>query len=217
MSEIRFEFGEAGEISGSLHYSREARDGGRLSVRFTAMRLRHPDGSARTFALDFNNIGNMDPLFFLESLDQGYLRDKLTNLSAQSLDLFKTVENVRRVLEEEEHDLEPDQVEAVERAIDLAAETFAGDRRSACEGLIRALGRMELPCFQDDPFHLIGSRRTLEGRLFERIVWPGLLMTIEGQVSRDPDLDARIGAIVAGVAQPGTDPEDDWLEPGSDF
>jgi hypothetical protein len=39
------------------------------------------------------------------------------NLSPRRFDLFKTVENVRRVLEEEDRDLEPDQVEAAERGI----------------------------------------------------------------------------------------------------
>lgn len=218
MSEVGFEFGDGDEVSGSLRYSREPEDGGRLSVRFTAMRLRRPDGSERAFALDFNNIGRTDPLAFLESLDQGYLNDKLTNLSARSFDLFRTVENVRRVLEEEERELEPDQVEAAERAIDLAAEAFAGDHRSACEGLIRALQRTDLPCFQDDPFHLIGSRCTLESRLFERTVWPALLLAVEDRIGRDPELEGTIEAVVAGVPLPTPEPDEGgWSEPDPGF
>lgn len=218
MSEVGFEFGESGEVSGSLRYSRDPEDGGRLSVRFTATRMRRPDGSERTFALDFNNIGKTDPLAFLESLDQGYLNDKLTNLSARSFDLFRTVENVRRVLEEEGAELDPDQVEAAERAIDLAAEAFAGDHRSACEGLIRALQRTDLPCFRDDPFHLIGSRGTLESRLFERIVWPALLLAVEDRIGRDPELEGTIEAVVAGVPLPTPEPDEGgWSEPDPGF
>ena len=178
MNEVGFEFGGSGDVSGSLRYSREPEDGGRLRVEFSSNTLRRADGSRKTFLLEFNNIGRTDPLVFLESLDQGYLNDKLANLSSRRFDLFRTVENVRRVLQEEDLELEPEQIEAAERAIDLAAEAFAGDHRSACEGLIRALQRTDLPCFQDDPFHLIGSRCTLESRLFERVVWPALLMAI---------------------------------------
>ena len=170
MPEVRFGFETPEGLSGELAYAREPGDGGRLELRFTSPRLRRADGSDKWFELRFNNIGETGPLAFLESLDQGYLNDKLTNLSVRRFDLFGTVENVRRVLEEEDRELDPDQVEAAERAIDLAAEAFAGDHRSACEGLIRALQRTDLPCFRDDPFHLIGSRGTLESRLFERIV-----------------------------------------------
>ena len=207
MSEVRFGFETPEGLSGELAYEREPGDGGRLQLRFTSPRLRLADGSDKWFELRFNNIGETDPLVFLESLDQGYLNDKLTNLSPRRFDLFKTVENVRRVLEEEDRDLEPDQVEAAERAIDLAAEAFAGDHRSACEGLIRALQRTDLPCFRDDPFHLIGSRCTLESRLFERTVWPALLMAVEDRIVQDPELEARITAIVAGVTPPEADPE----------
>ena len=218
MSEVGFEFGESGEVSGSLCYSREPEDGGRLSVRFTATRLRRPDGSERPFALDFNNMGRTDPLAFLESLDQGYLNDKLTNLSARSFDLFRTVENVRRVLQEEERELEPEQIGEAERMIDLAAECFAGDHRSACEGLIRALQRTDLTCFQDDPFHLIGHRRTLESRIFERTVWPAVLEAIEERLARDPELEGRMEAVVAGVPLPAPDPDEGtWSEPDPGF
>lgn len=207
MPEVRFGFETPERLSGELAYAREPDGGGQLELRFTSPRLRRADGSDKWFTLGFNNIGPTDPLVFLESLDQGYLNDKLTNLSPRRFDLFKTVENVRRVLEEEDRDLEPDQVEAAERAIDLAAEAFAGDHRSACEGLIHALRRTELSCFQDDPFHLIGSRCTLESRLFERTVWPALLMAVEDRIVQDPELEARITAIVAGVTPPEADPE----------
>lgn len=212
MTEVRFEFGGMGEVSGSFAYAREPAEGGRLRVEFSSKTLRRADGARKTFLLEFNNIGQTEPLPFLESLDQGYLNDKLTNLSARRFDLFKTVENVRRVLEEEDRDLEPDQVEAAERAIDLAAEAFAGDHRSACEGLIHALRRTELPCFQDDPFHLIGSRRTLENRLFERVVWPAVLEAIDDKLSLNLDIEERLEAVVQGRPLPeeepdGSDPE----------
>lgn len=211
MSQIRFGFETPDGLSGELAYAREPDGGGQLDLRFTSPRLRRADGSEKWFTLSFNNIGETDPLVLLESLDQGYLNDKLTNLSARRSDLFRTVENVRRVLQEEEPDLEPDQIEAAERAIDLAAEAFAGDHRSACEGLIHALRRTELPCFQDDPFHLIGSRRTLENRVFERIVWPALLMAVEDRIVRDPELETGIGRIVAG-SQP-IDPDLEGFSP----
>lgn len=217
MPEVRFGFETPEGLSGELAYAREPGDGGRLELRFTSRRLRRADGSDKWFDLNFNNIGETGPLVFLESLDQGYLNDKLTNLSVRRFDLFGTVENVRRVLEEEDRDLDPDQVEAAERAIDLAAEAFAGDHRSACEGLIRALQRTDLPCFRDDPFHLIGSRRTLESRLFERIVWPALLLAVEDRIVRDPELETRIGAILSGTSLPDSDPEAEWSEPNSGF
>lgn len=216
MPEVRFGFETPEGLSGELSYAREPGDGGRLELRFTSPRLRRADGSDKWFELRFNNIGETDPLVFLESLDQGYLNDKLTNLSVRRFDLFRTVENVRRVLGEEGRDLDPDQVEAAERAIDLAAEAFAGDHRSACEGLIRALQRTDLPCFRDDPFRLIGSRGTLESRLFERIVWPALLMAVEDRIGRDPELEGRIGAILTGTPLPDSDPEAE-SEPNSGF
>lgn len=218
MPEVRFGFETPEGLSGELAYAREPGDGGRLELRFTSPRLRRADGSDKWFELRFNNIGETGPLAFLESLDQGYLNDKLTNLSVRRFDLFGTVENVRRVLEEEGRELEPDQVEAAERAIDLAAEAFAGDHRSACEGLIRALQRTDLPCFRDDPFHLIGSRGTLESRLFERIVWPALLLAVEDRIGRDPELEGTIEAVVAGVSLPTPEPDEGgWSEPDPGF
>jgi hypothetical protein len=216
MSEISFEFGSPGGVSGSFTYAREPGDGGRLAVRFTAQKLRRSDGSEKTFSLDFNNIGKGDPLGFLESLDQGYLNDKLSGLSARRHDLFETVGNVRKLLDEEAQDLEPDQIEAAEAAIDGSASHFDGDHRSACEGLIHALCRTELPCFQDDPFHLIGSRRTLENRIFERFVWPAVIEAIEDALSVDLDLDQRVEALVEG--RPLPEPEDEpWSEPEPGF
>lgn len=211
MSQVRFGFETPEGLSGEIAYARAPDEGGQLDLRFTSPRLRRADGSEKWFTLSFNNIGSTDPLVFLESLDQGYLNDKLTNLSSRRFDLFRTVENVRRVLQEEDRELEPDQIEAAERAIDLAAGAFAGDHRSACEGLIRALQRSDLPCFQDDPFHLIGSRRTLENRVFERTVWPALLLAVEDRIVRDPELETGIGRIVAGSPPPDPDPEDPSL------
>lgn len=218
MSEISFEFGGPGGVSGSFTYAREPGDGGRLAVRFTAQKLRRSDGSEKTFSLDFNNIGKGDPLVFLESLDQGYLNDKLSGLSARRHDLFETVGIVRKLLGEEAQDLEPDQIEAAEAAIDGSASHFDGDHRSACEGLIHALRRTELPCFQEDPFHLIGSRRTLENRIFERFVWPAVIEAIEDALSVDLDLDRRVEALVEGRPLPEPEPEDEpWSEPEPGF
>ena len=208
MSEIAFEFGGAGEVSGSLTYARAPSEGGRLRVAFSSHKLRRADGSRKTFLLEFNNIGETGPLAFLEGLDHGYLTDKLSNLSGRSADLFRTVENVRRVLREEERELEPEQIGEAERLIDLAAECFAGDHRSACEGLIRSLQGTDLPCFRDDPFHLIGAQRTLESRLFERVVWPAVLLAIEERLAWDPELDRRMEAVVAGAPLPPPEPDE---------
>lgn len=218
MSEISFDFGSPGGVSGSFTYAREPEDGGRVAVRFTAQKLRRSDGSEKAFSLDFNNIGKGDPLGFLESLDQGYLNDKLSGLSARRHDLFETIANVRRLLDEEAQDLEADQIEAAETVIDRSGSHFQEDHSVACESLIHALRRTELPCFQDDPFHLIGSRRTLENRIFERDVWPELIEAIEDRLYREPELDRAIEAIVAGEPIPAAEPEDEpWSEPEPGF
>lgn len=86
--------------------------------------------------------------------------------------------------------------------------------------LVRALQRTELPCFQDDPYHLIGSRRTLESRLFERTVWPSVLEAINDRLCTNPELDGAIEAIVAGrpLPEPEPEPEDEpWSEPEPGF
>lgn len=216
MTRMSFDFGGAGDVSGSFAFAREPACGGQLRVDFSSTAIRRPDGSGQVFLLEFNNIGKTDPIVFLESLDQGYLNDKLTNLSARSCDLFKTVENVRRVLQEEERELEPEQIGEAERLIDLAAETFAGDHRSSSEGLIRGLQRTEMPCFQDDPYHLIGGRRTLENRIFERAVWPAVIEAIEDALSVDLDLDRRVEALVGGRPLPELEDEP-WSEPEPGF
>lgn len=214
MTRVSFDFGGAGEVSGSFAFAREPGCSGQLRVGFGSNALRRPDGSRKAFVLEFNNIGHAEPLDFLESLDQGYLTGKLSNLSGRSADLFRTVENVRRVLEEEP-DLDPRQIGEAERLIDLAAETFTGDHRSVCEGLIRALQRTDLPCFQDDPYHLIGARRTLENRIFEKVVWPAVLEAIDDKLRLDLDVAQRLEAVVEGRPLPGEGP--DWPEPEVDF
>ena len=80
MPEVRFGFETPERLSGELAYAREPDGGGQLELSFTSPRLRRADGSDKWFTLGFNNIGPTDPLVFLESLDQGYLNDKLTNL-----------------------------------------------------------------------------------------------------------------------------------------
>jgi hypothetical protein len=81
MPEVRFGFDTPERLSGELAYAREPDRGGQLELRFTSPRLRRADGSDKWFTLGFNNIGPTDPLVFLESLDQGYLNDKLTKTS----------------------------------------------------------------------------------------------------------------------------------------
>lgn len=215
MTRVSFDFGGAGETSGSFAFAREPGCGGQLRVGFGSNAIRRPDGSRKEFLLEFNNIGHAEPLDLLESLDQGYLTDKLSNLSGRSADLFRTVENVRRVLQEEERELEPEQIGEAERLIGLAAETFAGDHRSACEGLIRALQRTGLACFQDDPYHLIGAHRTLENRVFERVVWPAVLQAIDDKLSLDLDVAQRLEAVVEGRPLPAEGAE--WPEPDLGF
>jgi hypothetical protein len=215
MTEVRFEFGGMCGVSGSFAFSREPFEGGQLRVEFGSIAIRRSDGSRKVFLLEFNNIGRTEPLDFLESLDQGYLTDKLSNLSGRSVDLFRTAENVRRVLDEEGSELEPEQIGEAERLIDLAAETFAGDHRSSCEGLIRGLQRTGLPCFQDDPYHLIGAKRTLENLIFERRVWPAVLQAIDDKLSLNLDIADPIEAVVEGRPLPGEGP--DWPEPEIDF
>lgn len=89
MTRVSFDFGGAGEVSGSFAFAREPGCSGQLRVGFGSNAIRRPDGSGQVFLLEFNNIGKTDPIVFLESLDQGYLNDKLTNLSARSCDLFR--------------------------------------------------------------------------------------------------------------------------------
>jgi len=211
MTEMRFEFSSGSGVSGEFAYGRDPDGGGRLNVRFSSHKLRQTDGSPKSFSLDFNNIGKGDPLDFLESLDQGYLNDKLPALSARRDDLFQTIGMVRHLLDEGA--LEPEQIEAAEQAIDRSASHFYGDHRSACEGLIHALIHADLPGFQDDPFHLIGHRCTLESRIFERVVWPHLIEAIEDHICSSPELDRAIAAIVAGEPLPAPDQDDDWAEP----
>jgi hypothetical protein len=215
MGEVRFSFSGA-EIVGRLSYAREPDQGGKLSVEFSSTRLVHQDLRAKRFSLSFNNIGEADPLGLLESLDQGYLDDKVTGLPVSRHDLFETITRVRQLLDEEAQDLKPDQIRAAEGAIDLAASRFDGDHRASSEELIRALRRTGVGCFQDDPFHLIGSRRTHENRVFERFVWPALIEAIEDHLCASPDLDAAIEAIVAGESLPTAD-EDDRSEPDPGF
>lgn len=90
MTQVRFEFGGMGEVSGSFAYAREPAEGGRLRVEFSSNTLRRADGAWKTLLLEFNNIGQTEPLPFLESLDQGYLNDKLSNLSARRCDLVNS-------------------------------------------------------------------------------------------------------------------------------
>jgi hypothetical protein len=213
MGEMRFEFSSPNGVTGAFAYGRDPDGGGRLTVQFSSHKLRQKDGSPKTFSLGFNNIGKDDPLGFLESLDQGYLNDKLPALSARRYDLFQTIAAVRHLLDEQAQDLEPDEIEAAEQTIDRSAAHFDGDHRSACEGLIHALIRADLPCFQDDPFHLIGHRCTLENRIFERVVWPALIEAIEDHLSMNPELETAIEAIVVGVPLSAPDEEDDWAEP----
>lgn len=202
MAEISFSFENQAGISASLAYARDPDGSGRLSVRFSSDRIRRAGGEPKGFGLEFNAIGKGHPFSFLVSLDQGYLNEKIGALSVSRYDLFATIENVRRVAQSPEYELTADQIEEVERLIDAAACDFTGDHSISSQMLIGALSRMDLSGFQDDPYHLVGKRRTHENRVFETEVWPAVLDQIDEFLAQNPDVEAAVEAVVAGRALP---------------
>ena len=210
MPDTSFSFEDQNGISVDMVYAREPGQSGSLSLRFSSRNLPLPEGTPKSFSLNFNAIGEGNPVNFLISLDQGYLVDKLGNLSHKQFDFYETVQNIRGIVAEDGLDFTPGDIGTIEETIDRSASLMDVSHAVASESLIHALRRTGLDAFQDDPFHLIGSRRTLESRIFERDVWPAVLDEIEDYLQMHPEVDEAIDAVVEGRDLPVPDEDDTY-------
>ena len=217
MAEVEFSFVGPKVRVARFRYENEGGASGRLDLRFSSARICGPTGTPVTFGLGFNAIGKGDPLAFLESLDEGYLNDKVSGLSVRRDDLFKTVENIRKVVKEYHEDLSAEEIIGVERLIAAAAIGGASDHRLGCEMLITSLRHSGVTCFQDDTHHLVGSAPTDANIIFHKEVWPELLLALEHHICTTPDLDIRIGAVRTGVPSLPIEAEPAETEPDEDL
>lgn len=199
-------------ISIEMHYAREKDESGKLDFAFSSPKIMVSDGQPKRFSLSFNAIGDSSPDGFLESLDEGYLNDKISGLSVRTTDLFKTIEAVRCLADDPDYDLSVEDLQKVERAIEAVAIDFDGVHYVSSVSLVSALQRSEIPCFSDDPGHLIGHRRTAENILFHKEVWPEVMSGLGDFLSLNPDVDERLQQVREGMS-----PEEVEYENGPQF
>jgi hypothetical protein len=198
MPDITFKIEKMRSIDAEITYARNPGEGGRLKVRFTSEKMLDSYGSQRRFGLDFNAIGETNPEVFLASLDEGYLNDKVSGLPGAQPDFFETVMNVRQTAVDPEYELSAKQRIEVEQRIDEIAKAFDGDHSLYSRFLIDSVSRMDLPCFQDDVYHLIGARQKPENLLFHMEIWPDFQEALGDFFDANMDIYEKIEAIVEG-------------------
>lgn len=198
MAEVEFGFTDPQGTIIAFQYENESNESGRLTARFSSEKIQHTDGTRKLFSLQFNAIGKGDPLGFLESLDEGYLNDKVAGISTHKQDLFRTIQNVRSLAEAPEYELTAAEVARIEDAIEGTAATFSGDHALACTILVDWLRRSEIECFSDDVHHLVGHQKTKENVLFHREVWPDFLMAMDDHLASNPEVVDQIDAVREG-------------------
>lgn len=214
MPEVTFEFTDPSGLNVDFQYENDGGQSGKMKVTFKSPKSFFYVGDPmydikemRPFSLQFNAIGKDDPLGFLESLDEGYLNDKVSGLYGRKDDLFKTIQNVRTTAEENKDDLTAAQLAEIERKIDASATSFDGNHKLSCEILIISLKYLEVPCFIDDVYHLIGGRKTDENVLFHSEIWPDFLNTVDDHLAVNPEIQEQIDAVREGRAPVLSDDE----------
>lgn len=216
MREIKFEFSDIRKVNGAFHYAREGLESAKLSYRFSMYDPDLPDVKPKNFSIQLNAIGGNDPVSFLWSLDEGYLNDKVSGISVKHLDLFETIQNVRKRADILQSDLSPALNQRIETLITAAAASFQGDDHRDCiEALFSGLRRLDIPDFQDDVHHLAGYRKSFENVLFHNHVWPTALDALEDWFDLHPDVAAELEDIVMGretAAKPSEEDDDYEME-----
>lgn len=207
--ETSFSYNDPSGIFFSMTYAKPLVESGRLKLSFSSPKIKGGDGAPKVFSLQFNAIGDEDPLGFLEQLDEGYLNDKVTGLAGKKPDLFATIQNVRTLMDEAVMDLSVEDVRKISEAIDGAGCFFDGDHTAASVSLIRSLVRTEITCFADDPGHLVGHRMSAENVAFHREVWPDVMRSMERFLTLHPDVDERIDDVRKGVLPEALEMDDD--------
>lgn len=207
--ETSFTFTDPSGIFISMSYAKPLEESGRLKLTFSSPKIKRGDAVPKMFSLQFNAIGDEDPLAFLEGLDEGYLDDKVSGLSVRKPDLFATIQNVRTMVDEASLDLSAEDLRKISEVIDGAGCFFDGDHNAASVSLIRSLIRTEIPSFADDPGHLIGHRMTVENVVFHLDVWPDVMRSLERFLTLHPDVDERIDGVRKGVLPDALEMDDE--------
>ncbi|MFX4300276.1 hypothetical protein [Pseudosulfitobacter pseudonitzschiae] len=193
-----------------VRYENSPGGSGKLDVSIESPLIRIHGGDMKTFSLSFNAIGPTDPLVFLESLDEGYLNDKVSGLSSREDDLFATIANIRSYVAENSDEMSSGNLITVNKAIDRIATHFDGDHRWPCKALVDSLVRDEIPGFLDDIYHIIGHRKTDENIRFHMDVWPAFLDAFENHLDANFEIFDQIERVMEGK-EPVTEEEE--LEP----
>lgn len=122
-----------------------------------------------TMGLEFNNIGNTDPLHFLIDLDWPYVRNEVFGMAGRSVDFLATIASLQTYLHQDEYgDHTREQMDKLRETLRTAVIGFTGDDELACTLMIQGLQESG---FEDDTQNLFRKSQSEIATKAQRQIW----------------------------------------------
>lgn len=196
---IIFDFNSPTGVTGRFTFMPEE---SRLLVDFG------PSGKP-TKTLQFNNIGDADPIEFLSELDWGYVRGEIYGNGYREHDLLGSLATLHRaILAPEEFDMSPgpDDVRKARAKANSVMQAFDGNEQVACHQLIEGFRHLG---FLDDPHHMLKMRERQAVTDFRHAAWEPLKAAMNEFLNSSMESPFKrpeeVEATVVDVSREGSD------------